>query len=1092
MTRQRRPFPAGLLLLILLLGLSPQPAPASRTQPASRDTGGGRAGALGQPPGIDGPNAGGQVAVMIELQDAPALLAWSGARKTRSPAAAAQTAQAQARAIDSAQRRLLPQISQAGGQVIFRVQRTLNGIAARLPAERLRELGRLADVKAIRPLIAKSIDNATSVPLIGAPQLWSASVAARGEGVKVGIIDTGIDYLHADFGGSARDADYRRNNTTVISDNVGFPSAKIAGGYDFAGDAYDPSRFDTFFPNPDPDPMDCGGHGTHVAGTLGGYGVGAAGTSYAGPWNTSVPTATMRIGPGVAPKAELYALRVFGCTGTTFLISQALEWATDPNDDFDFSDHLDIVNISISAPFGGTDNDPDADAINSAALAGVLVVAAAGNSSDTFYSIGSPSTADWAVSVASSLDSTAITGAFRVQAPAAIARLYAAAEAEFGPNLARTGALTGTLRYPSGAGQSSGCSAFSAANAGAIRGRIALLDRGTCSFKSKILQAQTAGARGVLIVNNAAGDPPSMADDPTIAAPVTIPSMITSQATGALLKSHLNDPGGISVVLTAAYRNALKNVDQALVDSLSAFSARGPRRGDSALKPDITAPGETIFSADAGTGNSGTTYSGTSMAAPQVAGGLALLRQLHPDWSVEELKALIMNTAGVQTRAGGRTGAPYSPSRQGAGRVTLPAAAAARAVAYNADNPGQVSISFGAPQVVGATTLVKNIRLVNKSGAAATYAIGSTAVVTSSGVTVSPLISSISVAPYSSATFAVVLSVNAALLDRTLDPATPGAQGGTARHFLNEHSGYNTLSGPDTLRVPFYAAPRPASDMRAANKLSFALGTSSAALLVRGSAVNTRAYRSRAWALELQERNPASATSAGQQNAADLRYVGVGSDSSAPGGFTKNTMIYFGLATFGPWSTPGPNDVLFEIFVDTDRDDTPDYKIVNKNPAQVGGAGDADDAFVATVLDMQNRVIATHPINALSAATETAPYNSTVLVLPVAAGDLKLTAGNSRFDYYVLAFQRENPGDIDSSSLHSFDAAAPALSLGGIPRIDDLSGAMAQMRVNRASWLRDRAQGLLLLHELNITTYQAETVPVDVAFYRALLPVARR
>jgi subtilisin family serine protease len=1031
------------------------------------------------------------LAVMIELWDAPALVAWEAERRARS--AAGQAARARGRAIESVQRSLLPHIAAAGGRVVYRLQRTLNGIAAHIPADRIAELRRRPEVKSIRPIIPKSVDNATGAALIGAPQLWSAGVGVRGEGITIGIIDTGVDYLHTTFGGSGRATDYQRNNTTAITDEVGFPSAKVVGGYDFAGDAYDASTLATFFPNPDPDPMDCAGHGTHVAGTAGGYGVNADGTTFAGPWNaTSVPTATMRIGPGVAPRAQLYALRIFGCVGTTILVAQALEWATDPNGDFEFGDHLDVANLSLGAPFGGQELDPDVDAANNAALAGTIVVISAGNSGDTFFNVGEPSTADWAISVASSLDSTAITGAMRVSAPAAVAGLYAANEAAFGPNLATSGALTGTLRYPGG-GQGKGCATFSAANAALLRGRIALVDRGTCSFKTKVRNAQAAGAIGALVANNVATYPAAMPNDPSITTPITIPAMFTTQAAGDALKAHLNDPGGVIVTLTAAYRNARKNVDLGMVDLLSTFSSRGPRRGDGALKPDVTAPGDTIFSAASGTGNRGVSFNGTSMAAPHVAGAMALLRQIHPDWSVEELKALLMNTTGVRARSAGQTGAIFSPSRQGAGRVVLPAAAQAGAVAYNADAPGQVSVSFGMPQVVGAATLVRNVRVVNKRGVAATYDIGVTQVITASGVTIGVFPSQLTLSPYGSATFAVQATIDAAQLDRTLDPATAGTQDGAARQFLNEHSGYLTLSGPDTLSLPFYLAPRPAAAMRAAGALSFPLGQNNATLALRGTGVATPAYRSRVWAFELQEHNIDDAFTTGPQNAGDIKYIGIASDLPTAGALTDNTMIYFGISTFAPWSSANPQDTGFLIYIDTDADGEADFTVINSNLAQARGGSDASDAFVAAVVDLDNgRVVATHPINALAAASGGAPYRATALVLPVAAGDLGLKSGRSRFSYLMFAFQRENFGPSDGSRVHSFDPAAPALSLGGPPLLDDRNGVSAQLRINRGSWLRDQAEGLLLLHELNAAPAQAEEVVVAVEMYRTLLPVVGR
>jgi hypothetical protein len=337
------------------------------------------------------------------------------------------------------------------------------------------------------------------------------------------------------------------------------------------------------------------------------------------------------------------------------------------------------------------------------------------------------------------------------------------------------------------------------------------------------------------------------------------------------------------------------------------------------------------------------------------------------------------------------------------------------------------------------------------------------------------------------------MTADAAQLDRTLDPATAGDQNSAPRQFLNEHSGYITLAGPNKLHVPFYAAPRPASDMRAAGRLNIGLNTSSAALTLHGADLNTPAYRSRAWALELQEHNPDASYTTGLQNAGDLKYIGVGSDITATGKLNNDTMIYFGIATYGAWSTPDLRDARFEVFIDTNNDGATDFMVVNWNQSQASGAIDPSDVFVAAVIDQRRGVVvATHAINTLSATTETALFNSSVLVLPVAAGDLRLTAGKSRFTYYVLAFQREAPSDIDSSLEHSFDPAAPALSLGGVPLVGDLNGASAQVRINRGSWLRDRAQGLLLLHLLNTVPYQAEVVPIDVAFRRVFFPVLER
>ncbi len=147
-------------------------------------------------------------------EDAPVLVSWASARRTHSLAAATQVARTQARSLDAAQQLLLPQIAQAGGQVLYRLQRTLERyrrLCAARPDRRAAAPPGCARDPPADPQGA--LITATSVPLIGAPQLWGAAVPVRGEGIKVGVIDTGIDYLHTDFGGSGRAADYARNHT---------------------------------------------------------------------------------------------------------------------------------------------------------------------------------------------------------------------------------------------------------------------------------------------------------------------------------------------------------------------------------------------------------------------------------------------------------------------------------------------------------------------------------------------------------------------------------------------------------------------------------------------------------------------------------------------------------------------------------------------------------------------------------------------------------------------------------------------------------------------------------------------------------------
>src|SRR5262249_11186237 len=153
------------------------------------------------------------------------------------------------------------------------------------------------------------------------------------------------------------------------------PSApKVKGGTDLVGDNYDATgKNGDPTPVPDPNPLDCNSHGTHVAGTAAGFGVleDDNHSTYTGPYDQSIYGTTMfHVGPGVAPKADLYAIRVFGCQGSTDVVNEALEWAVD-ND-------MDVVNMSLGSDYAPGDS-ADAFAADAAMRAGVMVVSAAGN-----------------------------------------------------------------------------------------------------------------------------------------------------------------------------------------------------------------------------------------------------------------------------------------------------------------------------------------------------------------------------------------------------------------------------------------------------------------------------------------------------------------------------------------------------------------------------------------------------------------------------------------------------------------------------------------------------------------------------------------
>jgi subtilisin family serine protease len=182
------------------------------------------------------------------------------------------------------------------------VQTAYNGIAARIDASVVSQLRSHTDVKAVHALPIHTIENSSSVPFIRAASAWAASSGNAGDGVRIAVIDTGTDYLHANFGGPGTAAAYAANNRAILEPGT-FPNAKVVGGTDFAGDAYTGANL----PVPDPDPLDCNGHGSHVSGTATGLGVNLDGTTFAGPYDGTTSFSSFLIGPGVAPRAQLYA-----------------------------------------------------------------------------------------------------------------------------------------------------------------------------------------------------------------------------------------------------------------------------------------------------------------------------------------------------------------------------------------------------------------------------------------------------------------------------------------------------------------------------------------------------------------------------------------------------------------------------------------------------------------------------------------------------------------------------------------------------------------------------------------------------------------
>ncbi len=984
-----------------------------------------------------------------------------------SQAQAAAAMEAQVSRVETSQQALLGALNNAGisYQLVGVSKRVLNAVIVRADGAQLAAIRNLPGVKAAYPERIVELDNSTSVPFVGAPALWQVGTGYTGQGVTIGIIDSGIDYDHVNFGG---DGD-------GVPEASEFPSAKVAGGYDFVGDSWHPVSSPALVP--DADPYDQNGHGSHVAGTAAGYGV-LGGATYTGPWNAATPFSSMDIGPGVAPEATLYAYKIGSASNYVSEAAAilALEQAV--------LDGIDVVNMSVGSDFGNP-NIGWAAAADNAAMAGIVVVSSAGNSGDVYFIQGDPATADWAISVAASVD-----GSLGIEVTAssnpALLGIYEAAAASFGPSTYNVTAPLVLVNDGTGT-VTDGCQPLISFPAGAI----ALIDRGTCTFTTKVANAQAAGAAGVLIANSATGTFGGLGgSDPTI----TIPSVMIQYAAGQALRS---------ASVTVRMDNTI--VYGGTADTLASFSSRGPQRepdgANVGLKPDITAPGSGITSTALGTGNGSVSYSGTSMASPHVAGAVALLRQLHPTWSVAEIKALVMNTAAHHIYQGNNQTPPiYGPARAGVGRLDLTNASGSEVIAYNAAAPELVSVSFGIIDASAPATLVRNVTVENKGSAAASFDVNYIPLADINGVSVSVSPATVNVPAGSTATVQVTLTLtdhatwNA---PHSHDPTVAQTQNGFPRHWLSEESGLLQLQSAAQdieLWVPIYAAVRPASTLQATTDPLPVTGmTGLNAISMAGKGVLTGgmppyAEYSLVSAFELYDESEDDPVYEGVYDSGDLQYVGVTSDYNAVrnlgGTLYDNSRLYFGISTYGNWSSLS-EEVWFEVYIDADQDGNPDYRLWNWN---LGNPffGASNDVFIVIVDDLGANESSWYGdvVNDIEADVyDTVPFQNSVLFMGTWAGLLGLDDSDATFDFWVASWYLDGTL-VDVSDLMTYNMLAQGVDFStdgandypGAPVWLDSVGPSVPVRYDWSVYVGPNPPCVLLLHHHNVPSLRAETV----------------
>jgi uncharacterized repeat protein (TIGR01451 family) len=997
--------------------------------------------------------AGAAVSVYVVLEE-PRLPTAALAATRPGAAAAARLA-----AIAAQQEALAPMLAALEGREQARFRHLANAVQVAVPADRLAEIAALPGVARVDRAGVYSLRNATSVPFTGAPGAWQLG-PGLGEGVSIGIIDSGIDYLHAAFGGPGRASDYNGNDPTVVETGT-FPTARVVGGRDFVGDSYNGGS-DTVL-RPDPDPLDCGGHGTHVAGTAAGSGVLLSGATYGGPYTAGLDPLQFLIGPGVAPRARLYALKVFGCTGSTGLVMSALEWAADPDGDGSTADHLDIVNLSLGCDYS-CGSPTELSMVERLAGLGTFVAASAGNAGDTFFNHGDPANAPAAAGVAAVIDDGVVSLALRVTAPPAAAGDYVAVEGDLTVPLSLTGPIAGQLAavVPADA-----CSTIT--TGAGVSGRIALIDRGTCFFADKILRAQAAGAVAVVMVNNVDGEPIVMGGE---SAGIRIPGVMIRRGDGNALKPLL--AGGVSVRLAA--NQTMVRTD--LADQAASFSSRGPLWRTGALKPDLAAPGYRIASAAVGTGTGASLSSGTSMAAPHVAGAAAVLRGLRPALTPAQIKAALINTAAVTRDADGNR---YAESRTGAGRIRVDLAARTPVTAAAAAAPAAVALSLGVIEVRESFTGTYEITLTNHGGEAVSYDVSAVPTLAPSGFALTPAVSTVTVPAGGTTTLPVTLTVDAATFAAMVDPATPASQGGEPRSRLDEASGAIVLTngaGYPELRVPYHAVARAASDVTPAVPLLCrpAAGAQTLDLPLLDGGVHPAPAVT---ALQLVFHEPLGAV---LPPPLEIAAVGVGSDFAVRPTLA-DASAYFGVATHGVWPTPQPFLVRFEVGIDTNRDGRDDFVLSNHNAGNVA-AGDLTDAESATDVFVtvlrrigQTAVTRTGTLNVVPAdAAETRPFFNNVAVLPVRLADLGVSSSSPEFEFVVRTYEEDEL--VDTSPWFTVDPTAPGIDAGGGVNGSPLrvDAAAVPVRIDPARLAAGGTNGVLLLAHTNRETARVRVV----------------
>jgi len=931
----------------------------------------------------------GQVQLAIKLQDPPLVVAVGANAKQNGIAMTADQQRAYLAQLKQKQDAAMSQVRALGGVELGRVSKGHNALMVSIDARQLQALHGIGGVIAVRPMSDYTVsftpitagqpDLATTLAYVGGVTVQNNGY--KGQGVRIAMLDTGIDYTHYNLGGSGNVADY--NAATAVAGGTPppslFPTSKVIGGYDFTGETWPTGPL-----TPDANPIDLNGHGTLTADTAGGHSLDG-------------------IHFGAAPGAQLYAVKVCSsvsssCSGVA--MAEGIDFALDPNNTGTLNNAVDIISMSIGGAFGQREDDVSemfTDVVNF----GVVSVVSAGNDGDIAYILAHPASTPEVLALAATSSVVAFGIPLVINSPAGIAGTYSnTATVDWAPI---NTTVTKNVVYVG-----RGCPADSISSGSPAdpylanpSGAIALIDRGSCSVSLKVDRAANAGAAGVLIGLVAPGDAVSFSNGGGTS---FVPTLVVTQSTSNIIKNAV-----ATVNATMSPNDAIS-----LAGNVASFSSRGPNYSYNMLKPDMSAPG-TIMGAAVGTGNGQTTESGTSFSCPITAGSAALLLSKNHTLGPLDVKALLMENTepGVFNNGLIQPGLLGPLSRTGAGELRVDRATASTTSVWDASNPLSVSMSFGTYRLSANQTFKKKVVIRNYSNTSRSYAITNTYrdAPNTTGFTLS-FPATIPVAANGSANFTVSATVSAASLPTwTLDGGLDGGNG----ELLNtvEYAGYLTFTDPnDTVHLPWHILPHKSANVQIATN-SLALGGNVTPLTISNLSAPINGQTDTFSLTGTGVQFPPSALPAPGSDFAvvNLQAAGVRLVCIANCSTTPVYGVQFAITTFGQRSHPDV-PAEFDVHIDANNDGQDDLVVFN-----------ADIGSLSTgVLSGQNGVFVAN----LAANTVSGPYffteadlDSANVILTVPLNALTSAAGNVTIDhpftFSVLAFDNYYTGNLTDS-----------------------------------------------------------------------------